>query len=153
MHRWLCVLLLAASVLIGPGCKRYSREFGGHWIWTADLDQAMAEGREPREAFYLALRQNNDKVTGIHAAMQKYGRQLDVPNGLSIEGKVEGNVATVTFYSAVGKETGRARIKFLDDELHWEIIEGDFVHFLPARAILHKRTRGLMGTGNGPLLQ
>jgi hypothetical protein len=153
MHRSIILLILSGLVLIGPGCKRHCRKFGGHWIWTADLEQAMAEGRQPREAFYLALRQNNKKVTGIHAAMRRYGRDLDVPCELSIEGEVQGNVATVTFYSAIGQETGRARIEFRDDELHWEIVEGDFAHFLPAQAVLHKRSSGLMGTGHGPLLK
>lgn len=90
--------------------------------------------------FNLELYQEWKTIYGNHAVVAQGGDKIDALD-VSIEGSLQGKVATVQFKSAFTNDTGTAQITFVDvNTIQWKIIDPpDGEHYLPAEATLTRR--------------
>jgi len=90
--------------------------------------------------FSLDLFQNWKKIYGHHTAVAQGGNKIDSLD-VSIDGMVQGQVATVKFQSSFTSETGTAQITYVDaNTITWKIItppNGEY--YLPAEATLVRK--------------
>jgi hypothetical protein len=125
-------LIFAVWLLAGCGSAPASAtqkavNFTGHW-------------EDVSSSFSLDLVQNGTQLQGGHEAVVQQGNKIDALEQ-SIDGKVNGQVATVTFQSSFASEKGEAQVSFIDQNtIFWKITKspgGEF--YLPAQATLVKK--------------
>jgi hypothetical protein len=103
-------------------------DFTGHW-------------EDPASAFSLDLTQAGEQLQGSHVAVAQQGNKIDSLEK-SIEGSIQGNIATIKFQSSFTSNTGTAQITFIDaNTIYWKIItppSGEY--YLPGEATLIKKS-------------
>lgn len=108
-------------------------DFAGKW----QSDPSYYSG------FILTLEQNGNQITGYHSAVSQEGNRIDasIPNEdrPTIYGRVNGNVAKVTFNSSYGNGRGDATLLLEGSKLTWVITrDNGGEHFLPKEAPMYK---------------
>jgi hypothetical protein len=107
---------------------QYAANFSldGHWV-------------DESTGFSLDLYQDLKNVWGQHEVVAQNGNKIDSLEA-SIQGTLEGNVATVQFKSSFTDSVGTAEITYIDvNTIQWKIItppDGEF--YLPAEATLKR---------------
>ncbi len=128
------VFAVFAFILLFSGAARAAgqEDFSGGWLWE--------QGQESLE---LTLNQQGDKITGTHAAIGQGGLKAD--DGLAAEtptldGTVQGNVATITFHTAYPDSDGHGTVTMTrhGDAIDWVITSSNGEHYLPKKATLHR---------------
>ena len=99
----------------------------GHW-------------EDASQNFSLDLKQNWKTLYGHHTTVAQNGNKIDTLD-VSIDGNLQGKVATVKFKSSFTDSTGTAEITYVDvNTIHWKIItppDGEF--YFPAEATLTRK--------------
>ncbi|GAP12704.1 hypothetical protein LARV_00440 [Longilinea arvoryzae] len=105
---------------------QYRADFSldGHWEDAADH-------------FSLDLYQEWKHIYGHHTVVAQGGNKIDTLD-VSIDGSLQGKVATVQFQSSFTSNAGVAEITYVDvNTIHWKIITPpDGEYYLPAEAVL-----------------
>ena len=117
------------SYIIQIDIAQYKADFSldGHW-------------EDAATGLSLDLGQDWKNIYGHHTIVAQGGNKIDTLD-VSINGKLQGKVATVQFQSAFSKDTGTAEITYIDvNTVQWKIINppsGEY--YLPAEATLTRK--------------
>jgi hypothetical protein len=122
--------VLALLLLAGCGSKPTQPttiDFTGHW-------------EDAASGFSLNLSQTGETIQGGHEVVAQQGNKIDSLDK-SIEGSVQGNMATVHFQSSFATNAGTAQITFVDQNtFFWKVTTPpDGEYYLPAEATLTKK--------------
>lgn len=123
-------LTLIICLLAGCGGKPTESaavDFTGHW-------------EDVSSAFTLDLSQSGEQVQGSHAVVAQQGNKIDSLDK-SIEGNINGHIATIKFQSSFSANSGEAQITFIDQNtIFWKVTTPpDGEYYLPAQATLVKK--------------
>ncbi len=123
-------LMLIICLLAGCGEKPTEAaavDFTGHW-------------EDVSSAFTLDLSQSGEQVQGSHAVVAQQGNKIDSLDK-SIEGNINGHIATIKFRSSFATNSGEAEITFIDQNtIFWKMTTPpDGEYYLPAQATLIKK--------------
>lgn len=127
-----------ANCNLSPEQKVYDIKINvAHYQAAFTLD---GQWEDPATNFNLELAQEWKRIYGSHIAIGQNGGKIDTLT-LSIDGILQGKVATVQFQSAFTNDTGTAQITSLDaDTIQWKIIDPpDGEYYLPAEAKLVRK--------------
>lgn len=114
-------------------------------IYTVEIDVAQYRAdfsldghwEDAANNFSLDLYQEWKHIYGHHTVVAQDGNKIDTLD-VSIDGNLQGEVATVQFQSSFTQDVGVAEITYIDvNTIHWKIItppEGEY--YLPAEATL-----------------
>jgi hypothetical protein len=117
-------------------------------IYTIDIDIAQYRAtfsldghwEDAATGFSLDLYQDWKDIYGHHTVVAQGGNKIDTLE-VSINGSLQGQVATVQFQSSFTTDTGTAQITYVDvNTIQWKIIdppEGEY--YLPAEATLIRK--------------
>ena len=124
-------LTLIICLLAGCGGKPTESaavDFTGYW-------------EDVSSSFTLDLSQNGKQVQGSHVVVAQQGNKIDSLDK-SIEGNINGHIATVKFQSSFSANSGEAQITFIDQNtIFWKMTTPpDGEYYLPAQATLVKKT-------------
>jgi hypothetical protein len=115
------------TIQIDTAIYKASFSLDGHW-------------EDAATGFSLDLYQDWKNIYGKHTIVAQGGSKIDSLD-VSINGMLQGQVATVTFQSSFTSETGTAQITYLDvNTITWKITnppDGEF--YLPAEATLTRK--------------
>jgi hypothetical protein len=117
------------NYIIEINIAQYKADFSldGHW-------------EDATTGLSLDLNQDWKNIYGHHTIVAQGGNKIDTLD-VSINGKLQGKVATVQFQSAFSKDTGTAQITYIDvNTIQWKIINppsGEY--YLPAEATLTRK--------------
>src|SRR5579863_1349141 len=135
---------LAAALLFAIGCATAQPSpqvepaaktvnLTGEWQWE-----------QGQESLDLKLKQDGAVITGYHSAVGQRGMKVDEvtedSGPPSINGELNGSVATVKFHSGFPDSTGggTARLTLRGSFLYWQIVKSDGEHYLPKNARLSR---------------
>jgi hypothetical protein len=95
---------------------------------------------EDANSFSLDLYQDGKTIYGHHTVVAQGGNKIDTLD-VSINGSLQGQVATVQFQSSFTSDTGTAQITYIDvNTLQWKIIDPpDGEYYLPTEATLIRK--------------
>jgi hypothetical protein len=117
-------------------------------IYTIDIDIAQYRAtfsldghwEDAATGFSLDLYQDWKNIYGHHTVVAQGGNKIDTLE-VSINGNLQGQVATVQFQSSFTTDTGTAAITYVDvNTIQWKIIDPpDGEYYLPAEATLIRK--------------
>jgi hypothetical protein len=117
-------------------------------IYTIDIDIAIYKAdfsldghwEDASTGFSLDLYQDWKNIYGHHTIVAQGGNKIDTLD-VSINGSLQGKVATVQFKSSFTNDTGTAQITYIDvNTIQWKIIDPpDGEYYLPAEATLTRK--------------
>jgi hypothetical protein len=120
----------------------------GQKIYTIDIDIAQYHAtfsldghwEDAVTGFSLDLYQDWKNIYGRHTIVAQGGNKIDSLD-VSINGSLQGQVATIQFQSSFTSDTGTAQITYIDvNTIHWKIIDPpDGEYYLPAEASLTRK--------------
>ena len=117
-------------------------------LYTIDIDIAIYKAdfsldghwEDAATNFSLDLYQDWKTIYGMHTVVADGGNKIDSLD-VSINGLLQGKVATVQFQSSFTADTGTAQITYIDvNTIQWKIIDSpDGEYYLPLEATLTRK--------------
>ena len=144
MRKIFLMIIVSGLVLSFSGIKNIHKQqvlnFEGHWGWIRNASSN-------RYNFELTILQNGNKIKAYHSIVAMAGNKIDYGGNPdsgddpSIAGKIENDIATVTFgspFMSSADDEGIATLTFIaPDKIKWKTVkEIDGENYFPDEAIL-----------------
>lgn len=136
-------VLLLVVLFVAYSVTAFAAGFSGSW----ECDKVITK-------FQITLEETGKTLIGTHHSYIRYGARIDSSGDkISIQGVVNGNVATVTWISGYNYAKGKAIMTMIDENtIRWKKTEVTVAqaHYIPDEAILKRVIPGQQATTPAP---